>query len=170
MYVTLVELADRPGATELSQVATPLRYPAVNPELLDALLRGEPVTGWPADEVQVGTEALDVIVSAINDAQGVIDGFLARRGYTVPLPAPAPSIVRQWARAIARYLLHKDRLTGEQNDPIVRDYRDALKFLQLVADGKFSLGPEDSVAPTGGGSPQFSAPARVFDRQSLKDF
>lgn len=169
MYVTLAQLADRPGATELSQVATPLRYAAVDPALLDALLRGEPVSSWPVDQVQIGTEALDVIVSAVNDAQAVIDGFLARRGYELPLTTSF-GIVTGWARAIARYLLHKDRLSAEATDPIVRDYRDALKFLQLVADGKFSLGPDDPVAPAGGGSPQVSAPPRVFSPDTLKDF
>ncbi|MDT4857953.1 hypothetical protein FQZ97_923990 [compost metagenome] len=52
----------------------------------------------------------------------------------------------------------------------MRDYRDALKFLQLVADGKFSLGEADPIAPTGGGGPDFSAPPRVFSRDALKDF
>ncbi|WP_220814088.1 gp436 family protein [Pseudomonas paralcaligenes] len=169
MYVTLPELADRPGATELAQAATPLRYPSVAPDLLDALLRGEPVGSWPAEEVQIGTETLDVIVSAINDAQAIIDGYLRRRGYPLPL-ATRFSIVTAWARAIARYLIHKDRLSAEATDPILRDYRDALKFLQLVADGKFSLGPDDPIAPVSGGTPEFSAPPRVFDRHTLKDF
>ncbi|CAD5107234.1 gp436 family protein [Zestomonas carbonaria] len=169
MYVTLAELADRPGATELSQVATPLRYAAVDPELLDALLRAESVGSWPADQVQIGMEALDVIVSAANDAQAIIDGYLRRRGYALPLAARF-GIVTGWARAITRYLLHKDRLSAEATDPIVRDYRDALKFLQLVADGKFSLGPDDPLAPVSGGAPEFSAPPRVFSRDSLKDF
>lgn len=169
MYVTLAELADRPGASELSQVATPLRYPAVDPELLDALLRGEPVSSWPAEQVQVGMEALDVIVSATNEAQATIDGYLRRRGYSLPL-ATRFGIVSSWARSITRYLLHKDRLTTESNDPIVRDYRDALRFLQLVADGKFSLGQDDPVAPVGGGGPEFCTAPRVFSRDALKDF
>ncbi|HEJ4409489.1 TPA: DUF1320 domain-containing protein, partial [Pseudomonas aeruginosa] len=42
MYITLPELAERPGADELSQVATPQQYRVVQTELLDALLRGLP--------------------------------------------------------------------------------------------------------------------------------
>lgn len=169
MYVTLVELADRPGPSELAQVATPLRYPAVDPALLDALLRGEPVTAWPQAEVQIGLDALEVIVSAIADAGALIDGYLQRRGYRLPLSSHF-GIVTGWARAITRYLLHKDRLSAEATDPIVRDYRDALKFLQMVAEGKFSLGQDDPVAPAGGGSPEIAAPPRVFSRDALKDF
>ncbi|MDF5922515.1 DUF1320 family protein [Pseudomonas aeruginosa] len=45
------------------------------------------------------------------------------------------------ARAITRYLLHKDRLgEGAEKDPIVRDYRDALKFLQLTAEASSPWG------------------------------
>ncbi|CDF82146.1 hypothetical protein PKB_0778 [Pseudomonas knackmussii B13] len=168
MYITLSELADRPGPEELSQAATPRRFRAVDADLLDALLRGNPVSDWTSEEVEIGTQALDVIVSAVNDAQAYIDGFLQQRGY-LPLQQRY-GIVTGWARAIARYLLHKDRLSGEQNDPIVRDYRDAVKFLQLTADGKFSLGQDDPVATPSNGAPQVTTSGRTFSLDSLKDF
>lgn len=56
----------------------------------------------------------------------------------------------------------------ESDDPIVRDYRDALKSLQFVAAGKISLGVDDP-AP-GVGAPEYKAPDRVFDECTLKDF
>lgn len=169
MYITLPELADRPGPEELSQAATPRRYRAVDADLLDALLRGSPVSAWTPEEIEVGTQALDVIVSAVNDAQAYIDGFLQQRGY-LPLQQRF-GIVTGWARAIARYLLHKDRLgPGEDKDPIVRDYRDAVKFLQLTADGKFSLGQDDPVATPSNGAPQVCTSGRTFSLDSLKDF
>ena len=37
-YITLTQLADRPGAVELAQVATPRQYRQVDAELLDALV------------------------------------------------------------------------------------------------------------------------------------
>jgi phage gp36-like protein len=169
MYITLVELAEQPGAKELAQVATPRRLQAAKPDLLDAMLREQDLSAWPAGDIEVATAALDVIVAAVNDAQGYIDGFLARRGYPLPLTRRY-GIVTRWARAIIRYSLHQERLTGEQNDPIVRDYRDALKFLQLVADGKFSLGQEDPLTPPSSGAPEFSKPPRVFSGDTLKDF
>lgn len=169
MYITLPELADRPGPEELSQAATPRRYRPVDADLLDALLRGNPVSAWTPEDVAIGAQALDVIVSAVNDAQAYIDGFLQQRGY-LPLQQRF-GIVTGWARAIARYLLHKDRLgPGEDKDPIVRDYRDAVKFLQLTADGKFSLGQDDPVNNGSSGAPQIDTSGRTFSRETLKDF
>jgi phage gp36-like protein len=168
-YITLAELADRPGAHELAQVATPLRYVQVDADLLDALLRGEDVSQWEQAQIDIGLETLEVILSASTDAAAIIDGYLRRRGYPLPLPGRF-SIITAWARAITRYLLHKDRSSTESSDPIVRDYRDALKFLQQVADGSFSLGLDDTVAPSGSGSPQVAAPPRVFGPGSLDGF
>lgn len=169
LYITLPELADRPGPEELSQAATPQRFRAVDADLLDALLRGNPVSAWTPEEIEIGTQALGVIVSSVNDAQAYIDGFLQQRGY-LPLQQRF-GIVTGWARAITRYLLHKDRLgPGEDKDPIVRDYRDAVKFLQLTADGKFSLGQDDPTLPPGGGGPQVCTSGRTFSSELLKDF
>ena len=44
----------------------------------------------------------------------------ALRRYTLPLPR-SPGILVTWARAIVRYKLHPDRITGEGTDPVVRD-------------------------------------------------
>lgn len=143
MYITPAQMADRPGARELAQVATPERLPIVADALFDAVLRGADTTGFDPQDVANAGEALAVVEQAIGDAGALIDGYLAQR-YPVPL-APVPGVVTTWARAIARYMLHKDRRTVEADDPVLRDYRDALKLLQLTADGKFSLGAEDPV-------------------------
>lgn len=169
VYITLPELAERPGAEELSQAATPQQYRAVQTELLDALLRGLPVDQWTPEEIEVGNAAVEVIDSAVSDARSFIDGFLQQRGY-LPLQQRF-GIVVGWHRAITRYLLHKDRLgEGAEKDPIVRDYRDALKFLQLTAEGKFSLGQDDPVANSTSGAPQVVTPGRTFSLDQLKDF
>ncbi|MDF5991281.1 DUF1320 domain-containing protein [Pseudomonas aeruginosa] len=169
VYITLPELAERPGAEELSQAATPQQYRAVQTELLDALLRGLPVDQWTPEEIEVGNAAAEVIDSAVSDARSFIDGFLQQRGY-LPLQQRF-GIVVGWHRAITRYLLHKDRLgEGAEKDPIVRDYRDALKFLQLTAEGKFSLGQDDPVANSTSGAPQVVTPGRTFSLDQLKDF
>jgi len=169
MYVTLPELAERPGAKELAQVATPERFRKVDPALLDALLRAQDVSSWPASEVEVAELTKDAIVAEVEAAGGLINGFLARRGYALPLTRTY-SVVTGWARAITRYKLHQSRLSSEKDDPIVRDYRDALALLKLVAEGKFSLGTDDPLTPPSSGAPQFSAPARVFTGATLKDF
>ncbi len=167
-YISHDQLATRPGARELAQVATPEHESIVDSELMEATLTGTDRNAWSIDDIEVADEALSAIEDAMADAKSVIDGFLARRGY-LPLN-PVPPIVTTWARAIVRYMLHKDRIGEGKDDPIVRDYNDAMKLLQLTADGKFSLGAEDQSVSTGSGSPDWSTPPRQFTHNTLEDF
>ena len=173
MYCTPVQLADAKLVRELAQVATPERFQIVADDLMEATLRGDDRSGFDPDDVVVANEALLHIERALADADGLIDGYLRMRKpvpYVVPL-VPVPGIVSVWARFIARYFLHKDRVnTEERTDPIVRDYRDAMKFLELTRDGKFSLGQDDPLPPAGAGAPEFCAPPREFTSGTLKDF
>lgn len=173
MYCTPVHLADTKLARELAQVATPERHRIVADDLMEATLRGSDRTSFEPADVAVADETLVVIEQALTDADGVIDGYLVMRKpvpYTVPLD-PAPGIVAVWARWIARYLLHKDRVnTEEKTDPVVRDYKEALKFLELVRDGKFSLGPGDPLPPASSGAPEACAPERQFTMDTLRDY
>jgi hypothetical protein len=45
-----------------------------------------------------------------------------------------------------------------------------MRLLQLTADGKFSLGADDTSAPAGTGSPDWSSPERQFTRETMSDF
>lgn len=153
MYITAVQLAERPGATEIAQVATPDGVPVVDAQLMDAVLRGNDTSAWSPADVAVANQAMARVTDAMTDADGLIDGFLAKRGYTLPL-SPVPSIVTAWARQITRYMLHKDRITDARTDPIARDYQDALKLLQQTAIGQFSLGIGDTTTVPGIGFPQ----------------
>ncbi|MFY1053540.1 hypothetical protein ACOQNP_18130 [Ectopseudomonas khazarica] len=87
MYVSLVELAERPGALELAQAATPERFRTVDAALLDALLRDQDVSSWPAEEVEVAELTKQAIAAEVDAAGGLIDGFLARRGYATLIAA-----------------------------------------------------------------------------------
>jgi phage gp36-like protein len=173
MYCTPLHLADAKLARELAQVATPERDTIVEDALMEATLRGADRSSYDAEAIAVADAALEHIERALTDADGVIDGFLRIRKplpYTVPLD-PVPEVVAVWARWIARYLLHKDRVgTEEQHDPVVRDYKEALRFLQRVADGKFSLGIDDPLPPAGAGLPEVCAPERVFTHGTLRDY
>lgn len=169
MYVTTEQLAERPGARELAQVATRDRDAIVDDALMDAVLRGTDLSDWTDDQVAIANDALARIVEAIGEADGIIDGFLAKR-YTLPL-ASTFGVVTAWSRAITRYLLHKDRQSTDNDDPIVRDYRDALKLLQLTAQGQFSLGANDPVATDPADSEvQFVSDGHVFRRGSPRGF
>jgi len=168
-YVTHVELAERPGARELAQVASAEHQPIIDYALMDATLRDADRATWEAGDQAAADAAVGRIDDAIREADSLIDGFLARRGYPLPL-APVPGVVSSWSRAITRYLLHKSRISLESNDPIVRDYRDALKLLQLTADGKFSLGAEDPVANAASTDVRFAGAPTVFGRDQLRRF
>ncbi|RRV29475.1 DUF1320 domain-containing protein [Pseudomonas sp. o96-267] len=169
-YITLDDLAERPGARELAQVATKEGVRAVATDLMEATLRGDDRSAWAADLVAVADDALQRIQDAVTEAESLIDGYLAKRSYPLPL-SPVPKLVTGWARDIARYLLHKDRGGKEDSDPIVRNYKDALKFLGLVAEGKFSLGAEDPITSNPNQlDVRFESAPSVFDRTSRRVF
>lgn len=166
MYVTLLQLAESPGALELAQVASTTHAAVVDAELMELTLRGEDRSAFDPDELEAADEAKARILELVDEAGGMIDGYLARR-YALPL-ATTPGLLVTWARAIVRYKLHRDRSGDDRTDPVVRDYRDALKFLQQVAEGKFSLGIED---PTTGaaaeGDVRFESGDKAFGRRVL---
>ena len=167
-YITHADLADSPGALELAEVASDEHAPPVAAELLAALLRGQDVSAWPPADVAAAQRALARIDDAVADAGAVIDGYLAKRGYALPL-SPVPALVDSWCRAIARYLLHKNRTAMESKDPIARGYNDAVRLLQQTADGKFSLGIQDTVAIDQTDARFVHAP-KVFGRDQLRGF
>ena len=167
-YITHADLAESPGALELSEVASDEHRRPVPAELLDAVLRGADVSTWGDDDVQAAQRAAARIDTAVRDACSLIDGYLAKRGYTLPLN-PVHPLVIAWCRSIARYLLHKNRTAMESKDPIARGYNDAVRLLQQTADGKFSLGAQDTVAIDQTDARFLHAP-KVFGREQLKGF
>lgn len=168
MYVTPAQLADRPGATEIAQVATPERDTIVAADLMDATLRLADRSAWAPADTEIADAALAKVQAAIDDADSVIDGYLAKR-YALPLPT-VPGVLVVYGRAIARYNLHKNRQSLETNDPIVRDYRDAIKFLTAVASGALSLGAEDPALATAPTDVQFQSDPTVFGRHETRSF
>lgn len=169
-YITAIQLAERPGAFELAQVATAEHVRPVPAALMEATLRGDDRSDWSADELLTADAALQRIEDAVGQAESLIDGYLAKRTYSLPL-SPVPQLVTGWARDIARYLLHKDRKGKEDGDPIVRAYRDALKFLEQIVAGKFFLGGEDAIANNPNSlDVRFEASDNVFSRDQLRSF
>lgn len=168
MYVTLIQLAERPGALELAQLASPKHEAVVDAELLDLTLRGLLRTDYSAAEIAAADAVVARIVEAATEATSRIDGYLRQRGYALPL-IPVPTLVAGWCRDITRYLLSGDRPTDDTSDPVVRGYRDAMKLLEQVSKGQFSLGANDVVA--GSERPILtSTPGRQFTGDSLSDF
>ena len=165
-YVTLQQLADTIDVVELAQVASPDRVPAVDGVLMELTLRGGDRSEYSADDIANADAAKARIEAMIAEASDLVDGYIGGR-YTLPL-ANTPGVLVAWARAITRYKLHGNRRSTEDSDPIVRDYRDALKGLAQVADGKFSLGVQDPVSQgAGDGDVRIEAGVKVFGREFL---
>jgi len=174
-YITLPELAERPGPRELAQLGSTREHDVRDLVLMDATLRGLDRSAWSPEEIADADAAAARISDAVREADALIDGFLAQR-YVLPLQLPPTStgknVVTSWSRAITRYLLNKDRVTQEATDPVVRDYKDALRLLQLAADGKFSLGETDPIAGsrTSPTDVRITGAPNAFGRKQLRHF
>lgn len=173
-YVTLQQLAERPGALDLAALASAEHEALVEAELMDASLRGADRGAWSVEQRAAADAAIARIQDAVAEADALIDGFLTQRGYVLPLDlAPmgaAVAMLSGWSRAITRYLLSKNRISDESKDPVARDYRDALKLLRLVAEGKFGLGLAEPVPPASGTDVRFDGAPNVFGRDQLGAF
>lgn len=103
-----------------------------------------------------------VLASALAEADAEIDPYLAPR-HTLPLSS-VPEILAGFACDIARYRLSGSVVT--ETETVRNRYKDAIKFLELVASGKIGLGLDAAnnvAAPAN--TVQFSAPnGRAFDR------
>lgn len=117
-------------------------------------------------ERRVGT----IIDAAIEDADGEIDGYLAKR-YAVPL-TPTPKVVNKVSKDIAVYNLFSrigiDESTDQKN--YLNRYNAAVKFLTLVAEGKVSIGTQADDPQTAAttGFTVHSNP-RIFTRNNLRE-
>lgn len=115
------------------------------------------------DRNNTGSIDTTVLGQALADTDAAVDGYLASR-YTLPL-ATVPKSLTRIACDIARYYLYDNAATEE----VRNRYADALKFLQALAKGDITLGPDPAGAESAG-SPASSAPARVFTHDTLQDF
>lgn len=166
-YVTAQQLSDGPESLkELSELYD------IEAGLLAATLTGGDRSGWDADDIAAADEALASIERFIVQADGEVDARLAVRGYVLPQDPLRFPVLTVWARAIARYHIHRQRdRTNEETGRIERDYRDALRALDMVANGKLSLGAGDPLAtePAGidGGAVRLQSQPRMFSRRTL---
>lgn len=167
-YITLLNLAERPGLIELSQTVAQDGEIPVSSDLLSAIIHEQDTSSWSTDDVAAAHATISHITESINDSEAEINGFLRQRGHKLPLTV-VPRLLTDWARIIVRYKLHRNRVSDEKSDPIVRDYKQVLGFLKMVAEGKYSLGIDDAL-PVAGGVPKQTGPVRVFDMNTLRDF
>ncbi|MEX2524449.1 MAG: DUF1320 domain-containing protein [Gammaproteobacteria bacterium] len=106
----------------------------------------------------------DVLDQALTDADSEIDSYLAVR-YSLPLPE-TPRVIKRIAADIARWHLYDDSAPED----IRNRYKDAVKLLEGIRDGKVALGLSDLPAGQGAGDVQTKTHDPIFTRDDLKDF
>lgn len=107
----------------------------------------------------------DLVAQELANTDAVINGRIKVR-YRLPLN-PVPDEVADLALAIAIYKLH----VYTPNDKIVRDYEQALKTLDKIADGKVILDAEGIEPPSAsGGEVQFIDRERPLSPESMTGF
>lgn len=87
------------------------------------------------------------VTQAIQDADDLIDTYL-RGKHTVPL-ATVPPIIRRYSCVLAIYYLYARRLQ-DPTEAMGAMYKEAIRFLESVRDGKTQINDADSSANTGG--------------------
>lgn len=121
------------------------------------------------DPAEREEEVGPIIDEAIADADGEIDGYLAKR-YAVPL-SPCPRVINKFSKDIAIYNLFSRIGIDEGSDQktYLNRYNSAIKFLTLVAEGKVSIGADtdDPVRAAAVGFTVKSNP-RLFSRDQMK--
>lgn len=142
IYLTPAQLRDLTSNLELAQVATPREFAPIPPEAMRKAIDGQTVDPPNTEKAAL---ALAKIEDAIEAAQDLVDNFLRSR-YVLPLEV-APSTVTEIMVRVARYTLHNERASDE----IVERYKEAMKWLQAIADGTMVLDvPPAAVADFGG--------------------
>jgi phage gp36-like protein len=119
------------------------------------------------DREELGVIGEAVLAHALSHADGLINGYLRAR-YPLPLTAHYP-ILTTFAVDIARYLL----LGAEANEtsPARDRYKNAIRFLELIAEGKIGLGA-DTDGQSGPASSRIGVVGghRVFTGHSLAEY
>jgi phage gp36-like protein len=115
------------------------------------------------DNVGVVDEA--VLARALSDADAEIDSYLAGR-YPLPLSSSYPVLARHAAN-MARYYLTGAEAT--ETEPVRVRYKDAIRYLESIRDGKTRLGAEGA-EQVAAGRVSVVGGDRVFTSDSLSDF
>ena len=119
------------------------------------------------DEELREQKMVPIILDAISDADGEIDGYLMKR-YPVPFH-PAPKVLNKFSKDIAIYNLFSRAGIdeGEKEKNYLNRYNAAVRFLENVAKGMIDIGVNDNVQKANTGF-SMSSNTRLFSRDSMK--
>ena len=117
------------------------------------------------DRADIGAIDSAVLGKALDDADALINGYLAAR-YTLPL-VTVPAVVVGLACDIARYKLWDDQAPEE----VRRRYEDALAQLKLMSQGVIVLPPDvQGERPAASVDFSYYSQERVFTAETLADY
>ncbi len=137
-YATLEDLIERAGADEVRQIA---------------------------DRDRDGTPDPDVVLAALQDADNLINGYVAKK-YPLPLDE-VPALVLTWAVSIARYMLHRNGAP----EHVAEAYKTALGGLKDVSRGLIALpGADGSTPQSTAGTVMALIPDQIFTPFHLRGF
>ena len=138
---------------------------------LYSLIAARTLTQLAADDPLAEEPEPLILAEARAYADAQVDARLRQR-YPLPL-ASVPRELTDWSLALARHWLYSRRPEGQDLPPAVVDaYRDALKALDAVRDGKMSLAvtSEDVPAASEGARLHVVAPDRLFTADWLSSY
>lgn len=137
-------------------------------DLVGLTFDGDPSDYETEEELAAAQDAAAASLSAraIADAGAEIDGYCAAR-YRVPFD-PVPALITKFAAEIAVYLLFARR-QGATEDRRTR-YKDAIRFLTDVSNGKATLPGSPLAAAKGNHTPALESDTRIFTRDNLEGF
>lgn len=130
------------------------------------------------EAVQLTAEASSTAVNTarltqgITDAEGMVNGYLARR-FSVPLLDAStmqpiePDLIKRLTGDIARYMLCGTSV--RETEAIRNRYKDAIRDLDLIAMGKLSIGMEAALASSASAPPAGSTAVRAGARMFSDD-
>lgn len=119
------------------------------------------------DEDERELKIIPIIEEAIGDADGEIDGYLAKR-YPVPL-STIPKAINKFSKDIAVYNLFSRAGIdeGEKEKNYLNRYKAAVRFLENVAKGVVDIGVIDNTKKANTGF-SVNSSTRLFSRNSMK--
>ena len=119
------------------------------------------------DEAEREAKILPLIEAAIKDADGEIDGYLAKR-YKLPL-VNVPKVINKFSKDLAVYnLFSRIGLASDERETNYSNrYKAAIKFFENVAKGIVDIGIQTNDKPLSADI-NMNSNIRLFSRDSMK--
>jgi len=121
------------------------------------------------DDEGTGEVSAERVSESIAQADSEIDGYCGTK-YSVPFTT-APAVIKKCSVDIAIYNLYS-RQMEEIPETRADRYKNAIRFLGLVAKGEISLGldPSPAAKSEGGAECNKTSDDRIFTRTSMEGF